>query len=69
MFLEQATPSDDKEDIERLFLPGRIEMRFGLPREAIERFETILVFRPGLSPGSIQSAEFDGSALSLNQRT
>ena len=34
--------------VERLFLLGRIEMRLGLPRQAIERFEAILVRRPGL---------------------
>lgn len=48
-FFEQARPSDEEEEIERLFLLGRIEMRLGLPRQAIERFEAILVRRPGLT--------------------
>lgn len=48
-FLAQARPSDEEEETERLFLLGRIEMRLGLPREAIERFEAILVRRPGLT--------------------
>ena len=49
VFLEQARPSGEEEEIERLFLLGRIEMRLGLPRQAIERFEAILVLRPGLT--------------------
>ena len=48
-FLEQARPSGEEEEIERLFLLGRIEMRIGLPRHAIERFEAILVRRPDLT--------------------
>ena len=48
-FLAQARPSGEEEEIERLFLLGRIEMRLGLPRRAIERFEAILVRRPGLT--------------------
>lgn len=48
-FLRQARPSGEEEEIERLFLLGRIEMRLGLPRQAIERFEAILVLRPGLT--------------------
>ena len=48
-FLAQARPSDEEKEIERLFLLGRIEMRLGLPRQAIERFEAILVRRPGLT--------------------
>ena len=48
-FLEQARPSGEEEQIERLFLLGRVEMRLGLPREAIERFEAILARRPGLT--------------------
>ena len=48
-FLQQARPSGEEEEIERLFLLGRIEMRLGLPRQAIERFEAILVRRPGLT--------------------
>ena len=47
-FLQQARPSGE-EEVERLFLLGRIEMRLGLPRKAIERFEAILVRRPGLT--------------------
>lgn len=48
-FIEQARPPNEEEEVERLFLLGRIEMRLGLPRQAIERFETILVRRPGLT--------------------
>ncbi len=48
-FLQQARPSGAEEEIERLFLLGRIEMRLGLPRRAIDRFEAILVRRPGLT--------------------
>ena len=48
-FLEQARPPDEEEEIERLFLLGRIDMRQGLPRQAAERFEDILVRRPGLT--------------------
>ena len=48
-FLRQARPSGEDEEIERLFLLGRIEMQLGLPRQAIERFEAILVVRPGLT--------------------
>ena len=48
-FLRQARTSAEDEEIERLFLLGRIEMRLGLPRQAIERFEAILVRRPGLT--------------------
>ena len=48
-FLEQARPSGEEERIERLFLLGRIEMRLGLPRRAVERFEAILVLRPSLT--------------------
>ena len=48
-FLEQARPSNQEKQIERLFLLGRIEMRLGMPEEAAERFEAILVLRPGLT--------------------
>ena len=48
-FLEQARPGGEEERIERLFLLGRIEMRLGKPRRAAERFEAILVLRPGLT--------------------
>ncbi len=48
-FLRQARPSEEEEEIERLFLLGQIEMRLGLPRQAAERFEAILVRRPGLT--------------------
>ena len=48
-FLQQAQPRDEEEEIERLFLLGRIEMQLGLPRQAIERFEAILVLRPDLT--------------------
>ena len=48
-FLRQARPPGEDDEIERLFLLGRIEMRLGLPRSAIERFEAILVRRPWLT--------------------
>ena len=48
-FLEQAQPTGEEERIERLFLLGRIEMRLGLPRRAVKRFEAILVLRPSLT--------------------
>ena len=48
-FLAQARPSTEDEEIERLFLLGQIEMRLGLPRQAAERYEAILVRRPGLT--------------------
>ena len=48
-FLEQARPLNKEERIERLFLLGRIEMRLGMPKEAAERFQAILVLRPGLT--------------------
>ena len=48
-FLQQARPSAEEEEIERLFLLGRIEMRLGLPRKAVEHFEAILVRRPELA--------------------
>ena len=48
-FLEAARPADEEERIERLFLLGRIEMRLGRPEQAAERFEEILVLRPGLT--------------------
>ena len=48
-FLEAAQPASEQERIERLFLLGRIEMRLGRPEQAAERFEEILVLRPGLT--------------------
>ena len=48
-FLQQARPSAEEEEVERQFLLGRIEMQLGLPRQAIERFEAILVRRPELT--------------------
>ena len=48
-FLEQAQPTDDDEWVERLFLLGRIEMQFGMPQRAAERFEAILARRPELT--------------------
>ena len=48
-FLEQARPSEEEEEIERLFLLGLVDMRQGLPRQAAERFEDILVRRPALT--------------------
>lgn len=49
VFLEQAQPVGVEEQVERLFLLGRIEMDLGLPRQAAERFEAILALRPELT--------------------
>ena len=48
-FLEQAEPRDEQERVERLFLLGQIALRLGMPERAAERFEAILVLRPGLT--------------------
>ena len=48
-FLEQARPSAETEQIERLFLLGRIEMRLDNPGRAAARFEEILARRPDLT--------------------
>ena len=48
-FLERAQPAGDEEWVERLFLLGQVEMRLGMPRRAVERFETILARRPDLT--------------------
>ena len=49
VFLERARPANEEESIERLFLLGRIEMRFGNPQRAAERFDAILAQRPDLT--------------------
>ena len=49
VFLEQTRPKNEKEWTERLFLLGRIEMRLGMPRRAVKRFEAILERRPKLT--------------------
>ena len=56
-FLDQARPSDEEEQIERLFLLGRIEMRLGMPRQAAERFEAILALRPSLTRVRLELAQ------------
>ena len=48
-FLRQARPAGTEEDIERLFLLGRIEMRTARPRAAARIFEAILARRPDLT--------------------
>ena len=48
-FLEGARPANEEEEIERLFLLGKVEMRLGMPERAAERFEEILALRPGLT--------------------
>ena len=48
-FLLQARTAGEDEEVERLFLLGQIEMRLGLPTQAAERFEAILVLRPELT--------------------
>ena len=47
--LERIKPSDEQEEIERLFLLGVAEFRLGLPRSAAQRFEAILARQPGLT--------------------
>ena len=49
VFLERALPQNEEEWIERLFLLGRIEMRLGMPKSAVTRFETVLERRPDLT--------------------
>ena len=49
VFLEKTRPKNEKEWTERLFLLGRIEMRLGMPRRAVKRFEAILERRPKLT--------------------
>ena len=48
-FLEEARSASEEEEIERLFLLGKLEMRLGMPERAAERFEAILTLRPGLT--------------------
>ena len=48
-FLEQARPADENKAIERHFLLGAVYMRLGMPREAAEQYEAILVIRPDLT--------------------
>ena len=55
-FLEQARPSNEEEQIERLFLLGQIEMRLGMPERAAERYEDILALRPGLTRARLELA-------------
>ena len=56
-FLERARPSDEEEQIERLFLLGRIEIRLGQPARAAERFEAILARRPDLTRVRLELAQ------------
>ena len=55
-FLEQAQPSSEEEQIERLFLLGRLEMQLGMPGRAAERFEEILALRPELTQVRLELA-------------
>ena len=55
-FLEAARPANEDEEIERLFLLGRVEMRLGRPERAAERFEEILALRPGLTRARLELA-------------
>ena len=57
ILLEQARPFDEAEQVERLFLLGRIEMRLGMPGRAVERFEAILARRPELTRVRLELAE------------
>lgn len=56
VFLLKAKPAGDEERIERLFLLGRIEMRLGMTREAVGRFEEILALRPDLTRARLELA-------------
>lgn len=49
VFLKQARPADEEQDIERRFLLGGVYMRLGMPGKAAEHFEAILAMRPGLT--------------------
>ena len=55
--LEQVTPRDEEERIERLFLLGSAETRLGLLREAAQRFEEILTIRPDLTRVRLELAQ------------
>ena len=48
-FLEQAQPADEREEIERHFLLGQVYMHLGMPRKAVEQYETILATRPDIT--------------------
>ncbi len=56
VFLERAQPRNEQEWIERLFLLGRIEMRLGMPENAVKRFETILERHPDLTRVQLELA-------------
>ncbi|MCY3823651.1 MAG: tetratricopeptide repeat protein, partial [Nitrospinae bacterium] len=49
VFLEQARPVSEEGKIEKRFLLGKVYMRLGMPRKAVEQFEAILVIRPDLT--------------------
>ena len=55
-FIEQARPASEAEQIERLVLLGRIEIRLGMPRRAAERFEAALALRPSLTAVRLELA-------------
>lgn len=46
--LEQAQPSCEREQIERLLLLGHVELRLGIRERAAERFEKVLTLRSAL---------------------
>ena len=56
VFLERAQPRSEQEWTERLFLLGRIEMRLGMPENAVKRFETILERHPDLTRVQLELA-------------
>ncbi len=56
VFLERAQPRNEEEWIERLFLLGRVEMRLGMPRSAVERFKAILERHPDLTRVQLELA-------------
>ena len=57
VLLERARPANEGEQIERLFLLGRAEVRLGLPVKAAERFEAILALRPWLTRVRLELAQ------------
>lgn len=46
--LDQARPSCETEEIERLLLLGHLELRLGIRERAAERFEKVLTLQPDL---------------------
>ena len=49
-FLKQAEPADEREQLERRLLLGRVHMLLGNPEEAAESYEAVLAARPEMTP-------------------